>query len=370
MWNRFMVFHLLILQLSSRGQQIPFNQLPFSNPLTSGIDSILHEQVKTFFQKTKAPGLIIGISQNGHRQYYSYGLADSTNQKQFYAKTIFEAGSITKTFTANLLLQLQGKGVLHIKDPAGRYLPITGNDSMLNKLIFSDIVSHQSGLPRLPSNIDKHKEYSLMQPYIYRREHLYPYLQSLKSVKPGKYDYSNLGFGLLGTIMENISGRSLESLFNEYILQPAGMDRSYIDNKKLNSDSATGYFSGKPAGYWLFDCMAAAGALKSTAEDMLKYLDAHHLENTNESFNSAVKAITIPQKRIAPQMQICYGWHTMETMKYPVYWHNGGTYGFSTFAAFEPVTHTSIILATNKFSANQSLDKLAGDLLIFLTSRE
>lgn len=371
MWNKFkVVLHLLLLQLSSRGQQIPFDQLPFSNPLKTDFDSILHEQVRNFFQKTKAPGLIIGISQNGKKQYYTYGLADSATQKIFHAKTIFEAGSITKTFTANLLMQFKEKGLLQLNDAAGKYLPVAGNDSVLGKLILSGLASHQSGLPRIPKNMDRHKDYNPMQPYIYRREHLYPYLQSLKNIDPGKYAYSNLGFGLLGTIMENISGKSLESLFDEYILKIAGMDYSYIDNKKENSDTATGYFNGKPVNYWLFDCMAGAGAIKSTAEDMLKYLDAHHLARVNDTFNSAVKAITVPQKRITPEMQICYGWHTMEALKHQVFWHNGGTYGFSTFAAFEPVTHTSMILAANKFSVNQSVDKLAADLLILLTSGE
>lgn len=72
-----LIAQLLFLQLTAKSQAIPFEQIPFSNPLSTDIDSILHEQVKDFFKKAKAPGLIIGISRNGDQKFYNYGFADS-----------------------------------------------------------------------------------------------------------------------------------------------------------------------------------------------------------------------------------------------------------------------------------------------------
>lgn len=69
-----LIAKLLLLQLTAKSQSTPFEQIPFTNPLTTDIDSILHEQVKTFFKKAKAPGLIIGISQNGEKKFYNYVL--------------------------------------------------------------------------------------------------------------------------------------------------------------------------------------------------------------------------------------------------------------------------------------------------------
>jgi|CXWL01.1.fsa_nt_gi CubicO group peptidase (beta-lactamase class C family) len=361
---------LLLLQLTAKSQTISFEQLPFTNPLKTEIDSILHEQVKVFFKKAKAPGLIIGISQNGKKKFYNYGFADSASKQTFNAETIFEIGSITKTFTANLLLQLHEQKILDIQSPALNYLPPDfGNDSVLQKIILADIASHSSGLPRLPANIDKIKEYTLMQPYqFYTREYLYSSLKNLKSIKPGKYGYSNLGFGLLSTIEENVTAMSFESLLNKHIFQPLLMDNTYIDAKKNTTDSATGYFYGKPADYWKFDCLAGAGAIKSSAADILKYLDAH-FEYKNENFSTVVHKITQPVKPVATNMQICYGWHTFEDLKHRVFWHNGGTYGFSTFAAFEPRTKMSVILASNSTGINSALDKLAVDLLILLMGK-
>ncbi len=365
-----LIAKLLLLQQTAKSQSIPFEQIPFSNPLTNDVDSILHEQVKIFFKKAKAPGLIIGISQNGKKNFYSYGYANSLSKKSFNAETIFEIGSITKTFTANLLFQLAEQKVLDIKNSVLNYLPpVFNNDSVLEKITPAGLASQTSGLPRLPSNLDKIKEYTLMQPYqFYTKEHLYSFLKGLKKIIPGSYGYSNLGFGLLSTIEENATAMSFESLLNEHIFQPLRMDNTYITAKKNITDSATGYFYGKPANYWQFDCLAGAGAIKSTATDILKYLDAH-FEYKDENFSTIAHKITQPVKPVATNMLICYGWHTLEDLKHRVFWHNGGTYGFSTFAAFEPNTKTSVVLAANATGDNAPLDKLAVDILILLMGK-
>ena len=365
-----LIAKLLLLQLTAKSQTIPFEQIPFSNPLTTDVDSILHEQVKIFFRKAKAPGLIIGITQNGEKKFYNYGYADSASKQQFEANTVFEIGSITKTFTANLLFQLTEQKILDIQKSVLNYLPpVFNTDSVLQKINPANIASQTSGLPRLPGNLDKIKEYTLMQPYqFYTREHLYSFMNSLKKVNSGTYAYSNLGFGLLSTIEENVTAMSFESLLNKHIFQPLMMDNTYIDAKKNITDSATGYFYGKTADYWQFDCLAGAGAIKSTATDILKYLDAH-FEYKDENFAAIVHKITQVVKPVAPNMQICYGWHTLEDLKHRVFWHNGGTYGFSTFAAFEPNTKTSVVLAANATGDSAHLDKLAVDLLILLMGK-
>lgn len=361
---------LLFLQLTAKSQSLPFDQITFSNPLKTDADSIIHEQVKAFFKKAKAPGLIIGISQHGENKFFSYGFADSSSKETFTAKTIFEIGSITKTFTANLLFQLHEQKIVNVTSSITPYLPAHfKNDSVLQKITLANIASQTSGFPRLPANLDKIKEYTLMQPYqFYKREHLYSFLKSISKNNPGSYAYSNLGFGLLSTIVEDITAMSFESLLNTTIFQPLQMDDTYIDAKKNKADSATGYFYGKPADYWLFDCLAGAGAIRSTAADLLKYLDAH-IEYKSENFSAVAGKITQPVKPISANMQICYGWHTLEDLKHRVFWHNGGTYGFSTFAAFEPHSKISLVLAANAAGDNPALDKLAVDLLILLMGK-
>lgn len=364
------VSHLLFLQLTAWRKKIPFEQIVFTNPLSTDFDSILHEQVKGFFSKAKASGLIIGISQLGEKSCYSYGYADPVNKKPFTAETIFEIGSVTKTFTANLLFQLSDLKIIDIQNSVLSYLPPGfGNDLILQKIILSDIASHTSGLPRIPSNLDKIDEYKLMQPYqFYTKAHLYTSLKTIKNIKPGTYDYSNLGYGLIGTIEENATSLSYESLLNKYIFQPLQMNNSYIDSKKKIKDTATGYFFSRPAPFWNFDCLAGAGAIRSNVADILKYLDAH-IECCDENFSNVVHKITQPVLPVHSNMQICYGWHTFEDLKHRVFWHDGGTFGFSTIAAFEPVTRTSIVLTSNSMGVNTELEKLATDLMILLMGK-
>lgn len=365
-----LIGQLLLLQLAAKSQNVSFERLPFNNPLQTETDTILHELVKEFFRKSHAPGLTIGITRNNSRVFYNYGYADSATQKAFTAKTVFEIGSVTKTFTANLLLQLHNKKVLSLQESILRYLPSGfANDTVLEKISPARLASHTSGLSRLPSNLDKIKEYTFKQPYqFYTKEHLYSYLKGLKKLNPGSYAYSNLGFGLLGTIEENATALSFESLLNQYIFQPLKMDDSFIDSKKNISDSATGYLYGVSPGYWSFDCLAGAGAIRSTATDILKYLEAH-LFNINDQFFEAGKQASVPLFYSGAGVKIGYGWHTYEELKHRVFWHNGGTYGFSTFAAFEPQTKTGIILAANSSGVNNSLDKLGNDLLILLMGK-
>ena len=358
---------LLIVRLPAKSQDMSFDQIPSDNPLQTAHDSALHQLVKSFFSTTKAPGLVVGLSQQGKTRYYSYGYADPATKKMFDSTTIFEIGSITKTFTANLLMQLDEKHILNIHDPVTRYIPESSNDSALKKIILADIASQSSGLPRLPAGFDKTEGYSFMQPYEkYTRDYLYPFLGTLTSITPGQYAYSNLGFGLLSTIMENVTRTPYAGLLDSCIFRPLGMISSYVEPTQAHQDTATGFFNGKPAPYWRFNCLAGAGAVKSNAVDILKYLEAH-ISPEGTAMANTIRRVTTPVLPAGPGMHICYAWHTLDNLKHRAYWHNGGTYGFSTFAAFEPATKTAIVLAANSYGVNSGLDELAVRLLILLT---
>lgn len=351
------------------GQNVSPNPLPDNNPLRDHIDSVIQEKVKAFFDQAKAPGLIIGISRAGQRQYYCYGYADPATKKMFGPKTIGEIGSITKTFTANLLLQLSQKGLLQVNDPVTRFIPENSNDTLLQKIILADLASQVSGLPRLPANLDKVKGYKAAQPYAhYNREDLYSFLASLKTLHPGTYNYSNLGFGLLGTVLENVTHSTYSSLVQQYIFHPLGMNNSYVDMVEKNADTATGFLNGKPVDYWLFDCLGGAGSIKSNAEDMLTYLEAC-LSSPEPAFGNAVREALQQRAVVGLGMHIGYAWHSIDNLPHPAWWHNGGTYGFSSFAAIEPQSKTAIILFSNTFNVNNQLDLLSVELLILLTGK-
>lgn len=365
-----LTFCLVIRFLSGSYAQSPFDSLPTNNPLRSALDSAVQEGARGFFSDTKAPGLEIAVSMAGKRFYYAYGYADLASKRSFDSTVIVEAGSITKTFTANLALQLQVAGIIDTAQTVAHYLPfVKGNDSVLGRIRLADLATHHSGLPRLPDNIDRTRGFSQMQPYVYTREDLYQYLSGARLQRPGQYAYSNLGFGLLATVLETASGKSYGTLLRQYILEPLHMRHTYTQNREFLADTATGYFNGRPAQYWTFESMAGAGAIKTNATDMLRYLEAH-LSPLRPPFDNIHSALTTPQHAVSPAVNICYGWHTMERTVHRAYWHNGGTYGFSTFAAFEPEHKLAFFAASNSFNVNAALDRLSGQLITLLVGKK
>lgn len=365
MKKTFLLF-LIVSELSVAAQKVDNNAASIKNPLSSPLDSQVHRLVTEFYNQAKPTGLLIGISRNGAQSYYSYGYADSASGRPFTANTLFEAGSVTKTFTANLLLQLEEGGYLKLQESLTSFLPVMAKDSSLHYITLRNLVNHSSGLPRLPANLSAVKGFQQSQPYLYNRTHLYAYLEAVNKIKPGSYNYSNLGFGLLGTIMELRTGYSYESLLNRFILQPLQMDYTFISDLKRKTDTATGYALYKPVPYWTFDCMAGAGALRTTASDLLRYLDAHHRLSQETTWTAAVNRFKEPGMDLNKNIQIGYGWHTLESMKYRVYWHNGGTQGFCTFTAWEPNTRTSVVVVVNQYAINNPVDQLGVGLTGYL----
>lgn len=364
--KKYFLLLLMIAGITAAAQKDNSSLVPPPNTVGSPMDSAVQRLVTEFYSKAKPTGLLIGISRNGKQSYYSYGYADSASGRTFTANTLFEAGSVTKTFTANLLLQLGEMGQLKLQEPLSVFLPVAAKDSSLYRITLHNLVNHSSGLPRLPANLSAVKGFNQAQPYLYNRAHLYAYLETVSKIKPGNYNYSNLGFGLLSTIMEIRSGYSYESLLNQYILQPLQMDYSFINSAKRKTDSATGYTQNKPVPYWIFDCMAGAGALRTTASDLLRYLDAHHTPSAEKTWTAAMQRLKEPGTALNKNIQIGYGWHTLESLKNRVYWHNGGTQGFCTFTAWEPVSHTSVVVVANQFSINNPVDQLGVGLTEYL----
>lgn len=332
----------------------------------TGLDSFIYQKGTSFLRQSKAPGIIIGLIYNGQRQYFSFGITDSVSGKIFDKETIFEIGSISKTFTANLIWQLAAENKINPEHSIAEYLPFTDNRSTLEKIYINQIAKHNSGLPRLPSNMSRAPGANSAQPYqLYSKDYLYDYLKETAPVKPGTYSYSNLGFGILGTIAENIKHKGLEELYKDYIFRPLKMNRSYLERKHSKSDSATGYFMGKATPYWLFGSMAGAGAIKSNAEELLNYLQAH-FDSTGNKISKAGYQLRSNLTRVNERMMIGYAWHSFEDFKRRVIWHNGGTYGFSTFAGYEPTGKIAIVIASNSSGVNNFVDKLAHEVMEWL----
>jgi CubicO group peptidase (beta-lactamase class C family) len=285
-------------------------------------------------------GVTIGVLEHGDRRVFAYGTADRDS--------IFEIGSITKTFTGLVLARMVEQGKVKLDEPVRELLPPgTVAKPQGQEITLLDLATHHSGLPRMPDNL---RPADPSNPYAdYRAEDLYAYIGKHGVAKPAAADflYSNLGFGLLGQALANRAGVPYPYLVQEEVTGPLGLTDTVVN---LSPEKRTRLIQGhdnshRPARPWDEVALAGAGALHSTAGDMLTYLDA---QLHPEKFSTLSAAITQTHQLHAdgfPGMRIGLAWYSMTAAGN--YWHGGDTLGFSSCAIFHPKDDFAAVVLFN-----------------------
>jgi serine-type D-Ala-D-Ala carboxypeptidase/endopeptidase len=294
-------------------------------------------------------GLVIGLIDGDSIEFYGFGRRAQDSGAPPGPDTVFEIGSVSKVLTALLLAEQVQQGLVAFDQPVASLLPpgvrVPGIEGF--PITLEHLASHTAGLETIPTNLDKH---DLSDPYAdYAAEDLYAYLGSITSdATPGsEYSYSNLGMGLLGHLLARRAGTSFESLVIARIAAPLGMTRTAITvSEIMRADRAQGHDAeGTPVSDWHFDVLAGAGALRSTARDLVAFLRAN-LHPPPGPLGAAIRDSHRPRAR-APVGHIALGWHQgLDTMP-EVLWHNGQTNGFHAFVAFSPAHDAGVVVLAN-----------------------
>jgi CubicO group peptidase (beta-lactamase class C family) len=328
-----------------------------SNKMISDIDKKVDSAARPYILKANTVGLSIGILRYDVIKSYNYGETVRGNHKLPNENSIYEIGSITKTFTATLLAWYANAGKLKLNDPITKYLPdsVRANGALRNITLVM-LSNHTSGLPRLPDNMQT-RAVDPQNPYkYYSKEQLYGYLKSCKiSSTPGeKYAYSNLGAGLLGTILEQVSGKSFEDMVKDIICSPLEMYSTGQHIESLfNSHLVTEYNDdGEQTPMWEFDALAAAGCLRSSVVDLLSFARV----NMYPGITPLAKAVAVTQKiTFSKDVTIALGWHIIKVNNTDYYFHNGGTYGSSSFLAWNTAKNLAVVVLSN---CGESVDEV------------
>ena len=317
--------------------------------------------VQQLVKNPKNSCVAIGLLRDGVPQVLGYGPASEADPTPPDGNTVFEIGSITKTFTALLLWQAVQDGTLALEDPIIRHLPkgIDAPSRHDKEITLVQLASHTSGLPIVPANFRPRQP---LNPWAdYTVDDLFQSLElvTLESDPGEKYDYSNLGVGLLGQILARRAGTSYEALVADRICKPLGLNDTGI---RLSEDQrrrlAPGHNAdGKPTPNWDFPGLAGAGALRSTVNDMLRYLEAH--------FADAYAPTRAPRISINGTLSVGLAWHLLSVgpMTPKIVWHNGATGGYRSFAGYVPETRTAVVVLTNSMA---EVDRLGVTLLKLL----
>jgi CubicO group peptidase (beta-lactamase class C family) len=242
----------------------------------------------------ETPGILLGfVEADGSTRVVSYGSA-GTGAKPLGPRSVFEIGSINKTFTGTLLAHMAAKSEVALTDPISKYLPkgVTAPTRSGKEITLLDLATHSSGLPRLPDNL---KPADMTNPYAdYTVEKLYAFLSShqLRRDPGAESEYSNLGVGLLGHLLARAAGTSYENLVRQRILTPLGMTMTgYPLEGNIAEWMTKGHNpQGKVVPYWFAtEAIQGAGGLRSNLEDMLKYLKAN-MTPPNSDLGRALRA--------------------------------------------------------------------------------
>ncbi len=291
------------------------------------------------------------LTVDGERSdFKSYGV-------RFGGESRFEIGSISKTFTAALLADMVGRGEVAPDDPIERLLPAgcTAPTFEGRHITLLDLATQSSGLPRLPSNLmprDPNNPYA-----DFDEPKLLAFLATyqLQRAPGARFEYSNLGYGLLGYLLARRLHLDYATAIRTRVLEPLGMTHTVLEMAGAPPvRTVAGHNAdGDPVSNWTFDALAGAGAVVSTPNDMLRYARAN-LEPPPGILGAALRAAQRPVRDADFGRRIGYAWLTQPNGN--VVWHNGATAGFRSLLGLDPSHRRAIVVLAN--AALDSVDSL------------
>jgi CubicO group peptidase (beta-lactamase class C family) len=299
------------------------------------------------------------IDANGRRVFAFGGLAKN-DDRRLDGETVFEIGSITKEVTSLLLTDMARRGEVAVTDPVSKFLPqrVTVPERNTRKITLADLSTHTSGLPRMPSNFNPkdptnpYADYSVQQLYDFLSGH-----QLTRDIGT-QYEYSNLGAGLLGHALSLRAGMGFESLVRARVLDPLGMQNTRITlTPEMKARLAVGHnetprTSENPFGLaavpnWDIPALAGAGALRSTANDMLTFLAAYLGYVQTPLAEAMADQLSVRRPSNTADFEVGYGWRMQTKYGSTIVWHGGATGGYRCYIGFDPNARVGVIVLSN-----------------------
>lgn len=296
-------------------------------------------------------GLAIATYDNGTIKTYTFGKKKINSNKKIDQDTLFEIGSITKTFTGALLQQLIKEGKINLNDPVEKYLPESYSMPKFkgsNKQItFKDMATHSSSLPRMPDDFNKYMK-DAVNPYKdYQKKNIYNFLNNyeLKRKIGSKYEYSNLAIGLLGNIIADMEKNSYEEVLRKRIFIPLKMKSSTISLNKSNNIASGHDINGNIISNWNFGGFEGAGAIKSSIADMAMYLKGNiETDGSNVTLSDNLYK---PLYKIKENQSISFLWHINKANNRIIISHNGLTGGYLSMMKFDKKNKKGVVVLSN-----------------------
>lgn len=314
----------------------------------SDIQQILVDRIDKQHQSV---GIVVGLIGPDGRRVIAYGHLEKNDPRPLNGDTVFEIGSATKVFTSLLLADMVHRGEVSLDDPVSKYLPpnVKMPERGGKSITLVDLATHTSGLPRLPSNLTPKDP---ANPYAdYSVDQLYQFLSGYTLTRDigSKYEYSNLGGGLLGHALARRAGVDYETLVRTRICDVLGMKDTRITlTPEMKTRLAVGHNQSLDSvPNWDLPTLAGAGALRSTANDMLTFLAANLGYVKSPLAPAMADMLKVRRPTGQPGLEIALGWHILTADGKEIIWHNGGTGGYRSFIGFDPKAGIGVVALSN-----------------------
>jgi CubicO group peptidase (beta-lactamase class C family) len=334
----------------------------FIDAHSDAIESFLNER----FGDSNS-GMVIGLLDQHASRIFAAGTLDNGTDQRVDGNTVFEIGSVTKVFTALLLLDAVRRGEMQLDDPVAKYLPahVPIPNYGGTQVTLRNLAAQESGLPFHPDNlaIKPVKELTLKElkegSDAYTSDKLYTFVSSYKLTQaPGtRFEYSNVGMALLGHALERRTGLDYETLVVDRICRPLGMNNTLISqSREIKARLARGHSAdGARSEHLQLRVMASAGGLLSTTNDLLKFLSAN-LGLTKTYLTPLMEQMQVIRHTGSPM----FGKTAMPWVDAGVYsppgtqllGHAGGGFGNVAFIAFDSKRGRGVVVLTNQMNVH------------------
>lgn len=374
---------LSALAIVALGAAVPQAQAAPAAPAEIGRQ--IDEAAQAVMREYGVPGMAIAVTRDGRQQFYSYGVASRQTQAMVSRDTLFEVGSISKTYTATLAAYAEVLGKLSLNDSPARFLPAL-QGSAFGKLTLVHLGTHTGG------------GFPLQVPDAVRNDaQLMDYLKAWKPEYPaGTYrTYANPSIGMLGVVAAKSLGQPFAQAMEKTLFPQLGLTHTYID---VPADAVADYAQGynkqdAPVRVNPGVLAAEAYGVKTSARDLLRFVEVNMDTTGDAAIQRAVARTHVGYYRIGDMTQDL-AWEqlaypvaldalltanagTLNSQSHPAIalnpplapqqavWINktGSTNGFGAYVAFVPARKTGIVILANKNYPNEARVKLAYRIL-------
>jgi serine-type D-Ala-D-Ala carboxypeptidase/endopeptidase len=325
-------------------------------------DEDLLGMLRFIVEDTGTPGVVLGLLEpDGTTRVVSYG-SPGPNAAPLGPRSGFQVASITKGITGALLADMVARGEVRLDDPVSDYLPahVRVPSRGDRHITLADLATHTSGLRNWPAGLSLAGHDPLAN---YTTDDLYGFLSAheLRGVPGTGFRYCNVGYGLLGHALARAAGMSYRDLMRERVFLPLGMNDSHIAVAgELPGGMVRGHRRGEPVPFYsATEALQAAGAMVSTAEDLLTFLAA----SVGPPRSELEEAIRVSQEVRVPDGDRGAGWgFSWRTGLFPdgarIRGHGGEAGGFKSRIAFDPDRRIGVVVLANEAHLNDDLETL------------